>query len=333
MSRWRWIVTLGSFAFAAAATAYVVASTWPAEGGGLTLPPVAHLLALVVALLEALARGAKLALGARAFGVHMRLGTALRTVLGGDFAAAVTPARSGSEPARFLVLAEARTPPAGALLVLFFELFLEAVTLAIVAVVLALAFNGSGRAMAGIIGVVGGYSLAVVACTVVGVGLSRRNAKGPPPRWARRVGLDAGRWRRVQRWLRQVRESVGAVRGAHRGLLALSLAFSVAHVVLRLLVLPALVLPVAPDAPLAPLVLWPLALQYGGGMAPAPGGGGMIEVAFRHTLSRTIPPALLGASMVWWRFYTFYLYVALGGAAAGRTVLRALKGRGSAEDG
>lgn len=327
MSRRSWLLTLCSFLLAALATAHVVTSTWPAGGGGLRLPPQSHLLALLVALLEALARGAKLATGARALGVHMRLGTALRTCLGGDFAAAVTPARSGSEPARFLVLAESRTPVASVVMVLFVELLLEAVSLAIVAALLALLFRGSGGAMAGIVGVVGGYAGFVVFCAAAGTTLSRRNAKGPPPEWARRVGFDAGRWRRVQRWMRQVREGVAATRGADRGLLALSLAFSVAHVALRLVVLPALVLPAAPDAHLAPLVLWPLALQYGGGMAPAPGGGGMIEVAFRHTLAPTIPAAVLGASMVWWRFYTFYLYVALGAAAAGRTVLRALQGR------
>jgi hypothetical protein len=211
--------------------------------------------------------------------------------------------------------------------VLFAEMLLEALTLAVVALVLALCFKGSGGAMAGIVGVVGGYAGFVIAWAVIGVTLSRRNAKGPPPPWARRLRLDAGRWRRVQRWLRQVREGVEAARGARRDLLVLSFLCSVAHVALRLAILPALVLPVAPKAPLAPLVLWPLALQYGGGMAPAPAGGGVIEFAFKHTLARAIPPGILGASMVWWRFYTFYIYVALGAAAAGRTVLRALRGR------
>ena len=38
-----------------------------------------------------------------------------------------------------------------------------------------------------------------------------------------------------------------------------------------------------------------------------------------------IPVALFGASLVWWRFYTFYLYILLGALAAGGTVLRALR--------
>jgi glycosyltransferase 2 family protein len=76
---------------------------------------------------------------------------------------------------------------------------------------------------------------------------------------------------------------------------------------------------------LAPLVVWPLALQYGAGVAPAPGGGGVVEAAFGATLRNAIPARIFGASLIWWRFYTFYAYLPLGALAAGRTVLRALR--------
>ena len=36
-------------------------------------------------------------------------------------------------------------------------------------------------------------------------------------------------------------------------------------------------------------------------------------------------PSVLGGALVWWRFYTFYLYVVFGALAAGRTVMRALR--------
>ena len=36
---------------------------------------------------------------------------------------------------------------------------------------------------------------------------------------------------------------------------------------------------------------------------------------------------MFGASLVWWRFYTFYLYILLGGIVAGGTVVRALRTR------
>ena len=90
-------------------------------------------------------------------------------------------------------------------------------------------------------------------------------------------------------------------------------------------VLPALVRFADPTVPLAPLVLWPLMLLYGAGVAPAPGGGGVIEVAYRATLGDVIPQALLGTTLVWWRFYTFYLPMLLGAIVAGRAVLRAMR--------
>jgi glycosyltransferase 2 family protein len=38
-----------------------------------------------------------------------------------------------------------------------------------------------------------------------------------------------------------------------------------------------------------------------------------------------IPAELFGASLLWWRFYTFYIYIILGGVIAGRVVMRALR--------
>ena len=77
----------------------------------------------------------------------------------------------------------------------------------------------------------------------------------------------------------------------------------------------------------------PLALFYGGVVAPVPGGGGFIEVTFKHFLGGAIPAPLLGASLIWWRFYTFYLYIILGALAAGRSVMRALREDREADEG
>ena len=320
----RWTLTALSFTAAIGVSVYVVVSTWP-EGGVARLPLVAHGAALLAALLELLARGVKLELSARSLGVRIPLRTSLRTILAGDFAAAVTPARTGSEPARFLVFSEAGVKPAPTIIVLFTELVLEMFSLALVALVLALLFRDAGRALGGVLGLVGGYATFVIGGGAAAAALARRRSSGPPPRWALLVGLNAARWRTVQRALRQLRSSMTAVRGADRGLLALAFVASVAHVALRLAVLPALVLIVEPEVRLAPLLLWPLALFYGGIVAPAPGGGGFIEVAFRGVLHGTIPSAVFAPALIWWRFYTFYLYVLLGAVAAGRTALRALR--------
>ena len=85
---------------------------------------------------------------------------------------------------------------------------------------------------------------------------------------------------------------------------------SVMHVTMRLCVLPALVLGAGADAPLAPLALWPLGLLYGAAIVPAPGGGGAVELAFRAALANVIGPRFFAAALLWWRFYTFYIYIA-----------------------
>ncbi|HET7456449.1 MAG TPA: lysylphosphatidylglycerol synthase transmembrane domain-containing protein [Gemmatimonadaceae bacterium] len=336
----RWAVTGVSFAAAVGASLWVVASTWPA-GGAAALPWGAHALALSATLLEIGSRAVKVHLSARALGISLSYGAALRTVLGGDFAASVTPARSGAEPARFLVLAESGVAAAPALLVLFAELFLEMLSLALVGVVLALVFRHAGAAaLGGVATVVAGFAAFVLGAGAVAVLLTRRrrvgvgpNAVGPPA-WAARVGLTPARWGALDRAVAQMHASLRGLRGADRNALLAAYAASVAHVLFRLAVLPALVLVAAPEVAAGPLVLWPMALFYGGIVAPAPGGAGFVEVAFRATLGRgAIPARLFAASLVWWRFYTFYLYIALGALAAGGTVMRALRaGGGDADD-
>ena len=88
---------------------------------------------LAVVVVEILCRVYKILYSGRAIGFRVPFGAAVRTILGGDFAASITPSRSGSEPARFLVLTEAGVPVAGVLLVLFLELFLEMLSLVVVA--------------------------------------------------------------------------------------------------------------------------------------------------------------------------------------------------------
>ena len=50
-----------------------------------------------------------------------------------------------------------------------------------------------------------------------------------------------------------------------------------------------------------------------------------MEVAFRAALDGVVPRAIFGSALLWWRFYTFYIYILLGAIAAGNTVLRAVR--------
>lgn len=323
MSTFRWLLVLVSFAAAAGVALWVISSHWPEGGAPLGLSWWAHLLASGAVTFELTLRSAKIALSARACGIPLQFGTAARATLGGDFATAITPARVGAEPARFLVLREAGVPAARALLVLFLELFIELVSLVIIAGVL-LAFLPASGALTGVAAMVGGYAAVVLGLGFGGWVLSRRRTHGPPPRWARAAGLSAGVWRRVQLGLRNLRGSVDALRHARVSMMLASLACSIAHISGRLMTLPIIIASLGADVNLTSLILWPLVLLYGGALIPAPAGGGAMEFGFSAIMDGILPGDVLAASLIWWRFYSYYIYVLLGAFAAGRTVMRAL---------
>jgi uncharacterized protein (TIRG00374 family) len=324
LTPFRWLLVLVSFAAAGGVALWVISSHWPEGGAPLGLSWWAHLLALGAVTFELTLRSAKIALSARACGIPLQFGTAARATLGGDFATAITPARVGAEPARFLVLREAGVPAARALLVLFLELLIELLSLVIIAVLL-LAFLPAGGALKGVAAMVGGYAIVVLGLGVGGWMLSRRRANGPPPRWARAIGIGAGLWRAVQLGLRNLRGSVDALRHARVSMMAASLACSIAHISGRLMTLPIIIASLGADVNLTSLILWPLVLLYGGALIPAPAGGGAMEFGFSAIMSGILPADVLAASLIWWRFYSYYIYVLLGALAAGRTVMRALK--------
>ena len=324
MTPTRWLITALSFAATIGVSIYMIAG-WSQQGASLNLPVRAHVLALIAVAVEVLARALKIRWSARAAGIDLPLSTATRTCLGGDFAAAITPARTGAEPARFFVLAESGLASSSILIILYAELFLEVFSLAAVVIAVALVFRHAGGVLVGLVSMVGAYAAVIIGIGSLALFLSRRNTHGPPPRWARRLRLHAGRWRTIQRALRKLRSTIDSVERVHRGAAISAFFASFVHVAIRLTVLPALVLTSVSSVPLAPLALWPLGFLYGAAVVPAPGGGGAVEMAFRAALGDAIPMSLFGAALVWWRFYTFYIYILLGAIAAGNTVLRAVR--------
>lgn len=302
------------------------------EGAALSLPLTSHLLALLAVATEIFTRALKITWSAKAVRIELPLWVSTKITVAGDFGGSITPARSGAEPARFMVLAESGIPASSALVVLFAELFLEMLSLAAVVVLVAVLFHDAGRVLAALVGVVGMYAAFVLGVGAIAIVLARRQVGDEPPPWAARLHLGEKRWQRLGRGLGKVRETVAAVRNVHPGWAIASFVASFVHVAMRLCVLPALVLPVAPGTPLTPLALWPLGLLYGAAVVPAPGGGGAVELAFRAALGSTIPAAVFPAALLWWRVYTFYLYIVLGALVAGGVVLRAVRKTEDVED-
>jgi hypothetical protein len=110
-------------------------------------------------------------------------------------------------------------------------------------------------------------------------------------------------------------------------MMAGSLACSVLHITGRLMILPIIIASLGAQVDLTSLVLWPLVLLYGGALIPAPAGGGAMEFGFSAIMQDVLPPDTMAASLIWWRFYSYYVYVLLGAFAAGRTAMRALNQR------
>src|SRR5258705_4550992 len=104
---------------------------------------------------------------------------------------------------------------------------------------------------------VGAYASVIIGIGALALFLSRRNTYGPPPRWARRLRLHAGRWRTLQRALRKLRSTIDSVEHVHRGAAIAAFMASFVHVAIRLTVLPALVLTSVANVPIAPFALCP----------------------------------------------------------------------------
>lgn len=320
----RWFLTAVSFAAVLGVSAYTIAG-WSTKGIKFTLPWQAHALAIAALLFEIGARTVKLSWSARAVGVRLPLRASLRTCLAGDLAANITPGRSGAEPARYIVLAQSGVDTPNALVILFADLFLEMTSLAAVVLGCALVFRHAGVVLGALVGVLGGYTIFVLGVGFTGVVLARRQVGDQPPPWALRLGIHDHRWTVVRQWLQRLRTTVDNVKNVDWRWALGSFVMSFLHVATRLVMLPALVLTVMPRLPLAPLALWPLGLLYGASVVPAPGGGGAVELGFRAALGGVIPGGLFVAALVWWRFYTFYVYIVLGALAAGRTALKAVE--------
>ena len=319
-----WLLTGLSFAAVLGVSIYMIADWW--DRGSLALPLESHALAALAVFIEIVARSLKLTWSAKSLRIRLPFRVSVRTSLAGDFGGAITPARSGAEPARFLVLAEAGIAATNALVVLFAELLLEALSLAVVVLVVSIVFRNAGKVLGALIGVVGVYAGFVLGIAVFAIVLARRDVAFTPPRWAERIGLRSGRWRVIRDWLAKVRTAVEAVRNVNIGWAVAAFLMSVVHVAMRLCVLPALVLPaINEQVRIEPLALWPLGFLYGAAVVPAPGGGGAVELAFRAALGSVIPSHAFAAALLWWRFYTFYIYIILGAIIAGGVALRAVR--------
>jgi uncharacterized membrane protein YbhN (UPF0104 family) len=91
------------------------------------------------------------------------------------------------------------------------------------------------------------------------------------------------------------------------------LATSALHFAGRLGVLPVVAWESMSPGALPSLIAWPVGLIWVAGFLPPPSGGGGVELGFVAALSASIPEEAMAGSLLWWRFYSFYLSALVGG--------------------
>lgn len=281
------------------------------SGGAETLfvlPVGNHLGALGAMSLEVVMRGARFVILGAVMGVTVPLAIATMAQLAGDGGGAVTPSRSGSDPAKALILSRRglRGGHIGALLV--GEVVAEAVLLPVCALILVLWLESvSLTAMAA------SLSWSVAALTLVGVAVWLAPTRdSSAPRLLQRVGVTGPRWERLVTIAADFRQAAGALKRISPVRLSLLAAATVGHIGARLLVLPALAGSGFAADNLAELLGWPFFLLYGAPLIPIPAGGGAIETGFVYWVGEHLPAERLGALLFWWRFYTFHLFALIG---------------------
>ena len=242
-------------------------------------------------------------------GTTLTLGQAVAVNAYGEAASAVTPARAGGDPARFVALLRDGVSAPRALAALATEMLIDWVLLAAAAVVLLMAW---GEAAA-----TGARRLAALAATpharvlVVAV-LVLAAASVVALRWYRRRlprGLAASL---ADAW-RAARDL-----GWHR--VSGSAALTGLSMIARTAILPVLAAGLPGLDPRA-VVVGSFALLYGQLVLPTPAGAGGVELGFVGGFAGALAPAALAELLVAWRIYTLILGAGLGALLLARAAI------------
>ena len=248
-------------------------------------------------------------------GTTLTLGQAVAVNAYGEAASAVTPARAGGDPARFVALLRDGVSAPRALAALATEMLIDWVLLAAAAVVLLMAWGEAATT--------GARRLAALAATpharvlVVAV-LVLAAASVVALRWYRRRlprGLAASL---ADAW-RAARDL-----GWHR--VSGSAALTGLSMIARTAILPVLAAGLPGLDPRA-VVVGSFALLYGQLVLPTPAGAGGVELGFVGGFAGALAPPALAELLITWRIYTLILGAGLGALLLARAAVsrRAVK--------
>jgi uncharacterized membrane protein YbhN (UPF0104 family) len=237
----------------------------------------------------------------------------------GDAASAVTPARLGGDPARFLGCRRAGVATPRALAGLAVEALIDWVLLAVAAVLLGLAFADTAAAgVAHLVARATGRLARILVAAVVALAL----VSAALAHWYRRrhpLPLPGGAAASLVATWRQARALGGRTVLLAATLTTLSMAA-------RTAILPVLAAGLPGLDPRA-VILGSFALLYGQLALPTPAGAGAVELGFVGGFAGTMSPRALAALLLAWRLYTLILGAALGAVLAATAALGAWRNR------
>lgn len=224
----------------------------------------------------------------------------------GEAAAAVTPARLGGDPARFLGLRRAGVDAPGALAALGTERLIVWALLAATAVTLGVAFADRGAsAVRRLIGLATTREARVLVTLAIGLAAA---SAALAHRYRHRLPAEAT-LSVAQAWRR--------ARGLAWPVVAGATALTAVSMMARIAILPVLVA-AHPGIDPGAVALGSFALLYGQLFLPTPGGAGAVELGFVGGFAGTLQTGELARLLVAWRIYTLILGAALGGVLLAR---------------
>jgi uncharacterized membrane protein YbhN (UPF0104 family) len=233
----------------------------------------------------------------------------------GDAASAVTPARLGGDPARFLGFRRAGVETPRALAGLAVEALIDWVLLALAAVLLGLGFaDTAAEGVTRLVALATGPTARILVAAVVTLAL----VSAALARWYRRrhpLPLPRGPAAWLAATWRHARGLGGRTVLVAATLTALSM-------VARTAILPVLAAGL-PGLDPRGVLLGSFALLYGQLALPTPAGAGAVELGFVGGFAEGMSPRALAALLLAWRLYTLILGAALGGVLAASGALSA----------
>lgn len=259
----------------------------------------AHAAALALVLADILVRAARIRLLLGDHPLPLRHAVAVNGL--GDAASAITPARIGGEPARFLALGRYGIPPGPNVVALGVERLVDLALATLVGAAVLIVLGGRGfadlEAIAGRLTTSSalpwlvGVSIAVVVSAAIAVRLRHR--------------LPAA-------VARSLRSALDAAHVLPPRRLAAAVALTPISMAARIAILPILLAGADVLGSVVPAAVGSFALIYAQLILPVPAGAGGVELGFVAGVSPLLSPAQTAALLVMWRVYTLVLPAGVG---------------------